>query len=662
MSTYPILFQQEIFKNPLTPESEVYRKRISPYQIYPFKWDEILQPHSDNSNKPKIKPNEESDDDEDDERLAVDEWEIKMIVDCALPYQWATESMYFRVRWVGFGAEDDTWEPREKLSDSQTALTNFVNYVPYFQKLAVHFLEKARITIRRCIKKCSWSDQFSSRMSGTCQEPDICVLYILAGKYFNETSTWRNVTPTEIAILQEKIRLGLAKNDPKRPKIKGKRESDAERSHRIQTFNEIARKLNISPFDLLDATLLHMSRRKVRMCRRIICYTETLSHSIQQTEGLDELPDILVENWFDHELPNDFEYIASCLPVGQVCVRFPADKEGKAKMHCNCVGVCKAGCKCLNRKSFNDYFNDTKLKYVVQTNAIPRTDIRTCLEDCNCSCSVKSFDFFPDIGFTIFRTKQRGWGLRSSSTILKGQFVTSYVGEIIDEKERSRRCANGETTYMLDLDFESFDSYKTVDSMHKGNLSRFINHSCNPNLCIHPIYDALTPPDCPRVGFFALYQIPAGEELTFDYSAPPLAELVVPPHTKVPPTQKQKPINTTQNTTASFDQSSAISSLQLVEIQSTLSNNYPSSSSPTPGPSSSSPTPGPSNSSPIPGPSGMQANRLASIARTPSSQSNQTGDSSPSPHTSRSPKKNSEDAYTLQPCKCGRKLCRGYIF
>ena len=52
-----------------------------------------------------------------------------------------------------------------------------------------------------------------------------------------------------------------------------------------------------------------------------------------------------------------------------------------------------------------------------------------------------------------------------------------------------------------------------IDARPKGNLSRFMNHSCNPN-CDTQKWRVNGDT---RVGLFANRDIPAGTELTFDY-------------------------------------------------------------------------------------------------------------------------------------------------
>lgn len=54
-----------------------------------------------------------------------------------------------------------------------------------------------------------------------------------------------------------------------------------------------------------------------------------------------------------------------------------------------------------------------------------------------------------------------------------------------------------------------------VDPARVGNVGRFLNHSCRPNLAMVPVRVHST---LPRLALFAVWDIGAGEELTFDYS------------------------------------------------------------------------------------------------------------------------------------------------
>ncbi|XP_016057932.1 PREDICTED: histone-lysine N-methyltransferase SETMAR [Miniopterus natalensis] len=54
-----------------------------------------------------------------------------------------------------------------------------------------------------------------------------------------------------------------------------------------------------------------------------------------------------------------------------------------------------------------------------------------------------------------------------------------------------------------------------VDPTRVGNVGRFLNHSCEPNLLMVPVrVDSMVP----RLALFAARDIAAGEELSYDYS------------------------------------------------------------------------------------------------------------------------------------------------
>jgi len=50
-----------------------------------------------------------------------------------------------------------------------------------------------------------------------------------------------------------------------------------------------------------------------------------------------------------------------------------------------------------------------------------------------------------------------------------------------------------------------------------GNVGRFLNHSCDPNLGKQAVYVDAHDLRAPHLAFFALEDIPAMQELTWDY-------------------------------------------------------------------------------------------------------------------------------------------------
>ena len=121
----------------------------------------------------------------------------------------------------------------------------------------------------------------------------------------------------------------------------------------------------------------------------------------------------------------------------------------------------------------------------------------------------------------VFKTKHKGWGLKTQQTIRKFTFVCEYAGELISVQEaekRAQKLTHETGNYLIVLREHSSENHilrTHVDAHFHGNASRFINHSCNPNLVMVPVrVDSIVP----RLALFATRDIDVGEELSFDYS------------------------------------------------------------------------------------------------------------------------------------------------
>lgn len=78
--------------------------------------------------------------------------------------------------------------------------------------------------------------------------------------------------------------------------------------------------------------------------------------------------------------------------------------------------------------------------------------------------------------------------------------------------------------YLFDLDGteikdeENLGSRYTVDSYAHGNWTRFVNHSCNPNMVVYSVvYDTIPDVNMPYVAFVTCQEVAAGTELTINY-------------------------------------------------------------------------------------------------------------------------------------------------
>lgn len=107
----------------------------------------------------------------------------------------------------------------------------------------------------------------------------------------------------------------------------------------------------------------------------------------------------------------------------------------------------------------------------------------------------------------------KGCGLFALEDIPASAFIIEYVGEVVDDEECARRLATDyreeKHKYLMCINGGS-----TIDATRKGNLARFINHSCEPNCVVQE----WTVRGESRMGIFALQNIECQEELAFNYN------------------------------------------------------------------------------------------------------------------------------------------------
>lgn len=101
--------------------------------------------------------------------------------------------------------------------------------------------------------------------------------------------------------------------------------------------------------------------------------------------------------------------------------------------------------------------------------------------------------------------------------------MIEYVGELIDEETCQKRVKYYHEEGISDYYFLTIDRDNIIDAYPKGNLSRFMNHSCDPN-CETQKW---TVNGEVRVGLFATRDINAGEELCFNYHLDCMGEYIV---------------------------------------------------------------------------------------------------------------------------------------
>ncbi|KAI4189667.1 MAG: hypothetical protein L6R41_001327 [Letrouitia leprolyta] len=197
-----------------------------------------------------------------------------------------------------------------------------------------------------------------------------------------------------------------------------------------------------------------------------------------------------------------------------------------------------------------------------------RHHIYECNDNCNCNddCKNRNVQFGRRVPLEIFKTTNRGWGLRCLVDLTKGSFVDTYRGEIITVEEANARASKrsaDEGNYFMNFDKwtepeaipksefkERFSNKKrwhdekvksgdwkiyrkdgkkmwlnpeyepylyVCDGMHVGGPTRFMNHSCDPNCRLFTVSYNHSDRNIYDLAFFTVEAIPAATELTFDY-------------------------------------------------------------------------------------------------------------------------------------------------
>ncbi|ESO01345.1 hypothetical protein HELRODRAFT_112743 [Helobdella robusta] len=145
--------------------------------------------------------------------------------------------------------------------------------------------------------------------------------------------------------------------------------------------------------------------------------------------------------------------------------------------------------------------------------------LRECNANCACderTCSNRVIQRGVTKRLIVFDTKTaKGLGVKAGEFITKNSFVCEYTGDVqmcwCDDDGSNFSTPTNRTNSPKTL-------RTTIDATQRGNVSRLINHSCQPNLFMVPVrIDTMLP----RMGLFALMNIHGGEELAYDYSGSP---------------------------------------------------------------------------------------------------------------------------------------------
>ncbi|PWA94589.1 histone H3-K9 methyltransferase [Artemisia annua] len=224
-------------------------------------------------------------------------------------------------------------------------------------------------------------------------------------------------------------------------------------------------------------------------------------------------------NTIDDDPPPSFTYITKII--------YPDWYRPVLPKGCACVGRCSdKKCECAFKNGGEIPYNHNGA--IVEVKPL----VYECGPSCGCppSCYNRVTQHGIKLKLEIFKTESRGWGVRSLSSISSGSFICEYIGELLEDTEAEKRTGNDE--YLFDIGQKCSDSLYpdgaagemvdktgfTIDALQYGNVGRFINHSCSPNLYAQDVLYDQEDKRMPHIMLFAAENIPPLQELTYDYN------------------------------------------------------------------------------------------------------------------------------------------------
>ncbi|KAL8108941.1 hypothetical protein AgCh_025149 [Apium graveolens] len=208
---------------------------------------------------------------------------------------------------------------------------------------------------------------------------------------------------------------------------------------------------------------------------------------------------------------------------------------------CNCSGNCAYSKTC-----FCATLNGSNLPYVHRDGGRliePKAVVYECGPNCGCGpgCVNRISQRGIKYQLEVYRTPRKGWAVRSWDYIPSGAPVCEYIGKLMKTDDVD---AIPENNYIFDIDclqtMKGLDGRERrlgsvcipssendddkdivpefcIDAGPTGNVARFINHSCQPNLFVQCVLSTHHDIKQARVVLFAADNIPPMKELTYDY-------------------------------------------------------------------------------------------------------------------------------------------------
>uniref|UniRef100_A0A665XB91 Euchromatic histone-lysine N-methyltransferase 1b n=1 Tax=Echeneis naucrates TaxID=173247 RepID=A0A665XB91_ECHNA len=212
--------------------------------------------------------------------------------------------------------------------------------------------------------------------------------------------------------------------------------------------------------------------------------------------GQERVPIPCVNSVDSEPYPDNYKYIP------ENCVTSPMniDRNITHLQYCVCKEDCSASICMCGQLSLRCWYDKSGCLLPEFCREEPPL-IFECNHACSCwrTCKNRVVQNGLRTRLQLFRTSKKGWGVRALQDIPKGTFICEYVGEIISEAEAEMRQNDA---YLFSLDDKPQDLY-CIDARFYGNISRFLNHMCEPNLFACRVFTTHQDLRFPHIAFFA---------------------------------------------------------------------------------------------------------------------------------------------------------------
>ncbi|TIB14769.1 hypothetical protein E3P92_01840 [Wallemia ichthyophaga] len=144
------------------------------------------------------------------------------------------------------------------------------------------------------------------------------------------------------------------------------------------------------------------------------------------------------------------------------------------------------------------------------------TQVECLLDDCKSGphCRNQRFQRRQWAGLDVVATEKKGYGLRAQHDMDRDTFLIEYIGEVVTQTQFLRRMTSYAKEGIKHFYFMMLQNEQFIDATRKGNVGRFVNHSCAPNCFVSKWVVGRYV----KMGIFTKRRIHKGEELTFNYN------------------------------------------------------------------------------------------------------------------------------------------------